>query len=97
MVVGRHQKPGRAGGGVVDRLADLRIHHLHNCADDVPGGSELPELARLLDLLEHMLEQIPFGVRVRLVKLEAIHQRDDLGEHSRLGDVEPRAAHEVRR
>jgi hypothetical protein len=60
-----------------------------------PGGEKLAELARLADLLEHVLEEIALGVGVRLIEPELVHLVDHLGQDGELVDGETRAVHEV--
>ena len=86
MVVGGDQEARGAGGRVVDGLADLRVDDLDDGADDVARRAELAELARLLDLLQHMLEQVALGVGVGPVEAQPIDQVDDLRQHGRLVD-----------
>ena len=95
MVVGRDQEARRAGRRVVDRLADLRVDHPHDGADDVARRAELAQLARLLDLPEHMLEQVALGVGVGLVEPQPVDQPHHLGQHGGLVDHQPGAGHEV--
>ena len=95
MLVGGDQKAGGAGGGVIDRLADLRIHQIDDGADDVARRAELAEFAGLLDLAQHMLEQIALGVGVGLFQPQLVDQRHDLGQHGRLVDREARLRHEA--
>ena len=72
VVVGRDQEAGGAGGRVVDGLADLRIDHRDDRADDVPRRAELAQLAGLLDLAQHVLEQVALGVGVGLVQPQLV-------------------------
>ena len=59
-------------------------------ADDVPRRAELPQLAGLLDLAQHMLEQVTLGVGVGLVQVQLVDQVHHLGEHGRLVDAQGR-------
>ena len=68
VVIGGHKKAGSASGGVVNGLPDFRVNDLDHSADNMPGRAELTELTRLLDLLQHMLEQIAFCIRIRAVE-----------------------------
>ncbi len=81
--------------GVVDRVADLRVDHLDDGADHVARRAELAQLAGLLDLAQHMLEEVALGVGIGLVQAQAVHQADDLAEHGGLVDGQPGAVHEV--
>ena len=87
VVVGRDQEAGRPGGRVVDGLADLGIDDLDDGADDVARRAELAQLARLLDLLEDVLEEIALGVGVGAIEPQTVHQGHDLREHGRLVDA----------
>ena len=95
MLIGRHQETGGAGGRVIDRLADFRIDQIDDGADDVTRGAELAEFAGLLDLAQHMLEQIALGVGVGLFQPQLVHQGHDLGQHGRLVDRQPGLRHET--
>ena len=96
VVISPHQEAGRAGGRVVDGLAEAGVDELHHGPDDVAGRPELAELARLSDLTEHVLEEIALGVGVDPLEMEVVYLAHDLGEHRRLVDDEARARHEVR-
>ena len=73
VVVRADQEPRRAGGGVVDGLAEAGIDQLHQGTDDVARRAELAQLAGLADLAQHMLEQIALGVGVHPVEMEVVH------------------------
>jgi hypothetical protein len=66
VVVGGHQEAGRAGSRVVDGFADLGVDHLDDGADDVARRAELAQFAGLLDLPQHVLEQVALGVGIGL-------------------------------
>ena len=97
VVVRRHQEARGAGGRVVDGLADLGVDHLDDGADHMPRRAELAQLAGLLDLPQHMLEQVALRVGVCLIQVQPIDEVDHLGQHRGLVDAEPRAGHEVGR
>ncbi len=59
MLVGGDEKPGGAGGGVVNRLADPRIDQRDDGADDVARRAELAEFAGLLDLAQTCSNRSP--------------------------------------
>ena len=86
MLVCGHQKPGSAGGRVIDGLANFRVHQIDDGANDVARRAELAEFAGLFDLAQHVLEQVALGVRVRLFQTQLVHEGDDLGQHGRLVD-----------
>ena len=95
VVVGRHQKARRAGGRVVDGLADLGVDHLDDGADHMPRRAELAQFAGLFDLPQHVLEEIALGVGVGLVQAQAVDEVDHLGQHGGLVDRQARTGHEV--
>jgi hypothetical protein len=64
MVVGGDQEARRAGRRVVDGFADLGVDDFDDGADDVARRAELAQFAGLLDLPQHMLEQVALGVGV---------------------------------
>lgn len=50
--IGLGQEPAGAATGIVDRLADLGIHHLDHGPDDLAGSEELPAIVAFLAHLE---------------------------------------------
>ena len=95
MIVGGDQESGRTGCGIIDRLAELRVDHADDGADDVTRGPELAELTRLLDLPQDVLEEVALGVGVGLVEPQILDPAHDLGEDRRLVDHQSRAHEEV--
>ena len=90
------RKSGRARRRVKDRLPDPGIDKLDQGTDDMARRAKLAEFTRLPDLAQHMLEQVAFRVCVYPVKMQVVQLADNLGEHRRLVDHQPRAVHEVR-
>ena len=97
VVVGRDEKTRRPRRRIVNRLADFRIDHLDDGADNVPRRAELTKFTRLLYLPQHMLEQIALGIAIRLVEPQLVDLADHLRQYSRLVDAETRTVHEVHR
>lgn len=95
MVEGGDQESGRSGSGVIDRLADLRVHYRHDGPDNVPRRAELTKFTRLLDLLQDVFEQVALGVGVGFIEPQPINQRQHLRKHDRFINDEPGAVHEV--
>jgi len=62
------QETARAAAGIADRLAHLRGHGLHDGADDLPRGEELPAVVALLAHLEQQsLVNLAQGEDVRVI------------------------------
>ncbi|MCH7554348.1 MAG: HAMP domain-containing protein [Chloroflexi bacterium] len=59
------------------------------------GRDELAQLARLLDLLQDMLEEVALAVRIGLVEAQTIDQGHYLVEDRRLVDAQAGSIHEV--
>lgn len=88
-------KPARARCRVVAGLPNLGVEHGHHRADDVARRAELAQLASGLDAFEQVFKQVAFGVGIVLVQAQVIHLADDLGQHHRLVNHQPRAVHKV--
>lgn len=93
----RHQEAGGTGRWVIHRVADPRVQHGDDGADDVARRSELAKLAGLLDLLQDVLEQIALGVGIGVIEAQMVDQRYHLRQHGWLVDHQTRAIHEVDR
>jgi hypothetical protein len=57
--------------------------------------AELAQFAGLLDLAQHVLEQIAFGIRIGLLEPQLVDEGYNLGKYGRLVDGEPRLGHEA--
>jgi hypothetical protein len=73
----------------------LRVDHLDDGADDVARRAELAQFAGLLDLPQHVLEQIALGVGVGLVQAQAVDQVTTWVSTVGSSIAQPRAVHEI--
>ena len=57
--------------------------------------AELAQFASGLDAFEQVFKQVPFGVGIVLVQAQVIYLSNDLRQHHRLVNHQPRTVHEV--
>ena len=85
---GIDEEAAGAAGGVVDRVAEVGIHHFDHHGADLARRAELTVQGRLAKVGQQVLEDVALDVRAELSKLDAVDLVDHLLEHVRVDDFQ---------